>query len=611
MAAAILIAGILVPAGSASAATPTVERWSGSDRYSTSAEISARTFAPGVPAVFIASGTNFPDALSGAAAAGAMSSPLLLTYPDSLSPQIVEELRRLRPGTIHVLGGDQVVTGDVFTSLEEFAPVRRLAGDDRYATSVEISKAIFPAGATTVHIASGAMFPDALSAAPAAGGGRGPLLLTDPWSLPPVVEEELGRLVALGLTSIVVAGGPAAVSDDVVNRIQAVTGVAVRRVADVDRYATSAAFTRSFAPGVGTVYLASGTTFPDALAGAAAARGAPLLLTAGDTLPLATARELKRLRPSRIVVLGGTSAVSAIVGDRSAIVAADIAPASGGSLSRDTEVRAGSCMSSPDSSHQLCVRGDIGFGVFRGQSALWTSGTPDPAVLALRIRSDGLAVLYAEDGRILWNSSTSGTSATALAMQNDGDTMLRTATGAIVWSTMTSASAPRWRLPFATGASWSAGAPHANSGGTPGARAALDFGPRAGGDRRVLAVAAGTVYRIQCAGGSYLGVDHGNGWQSTYYHLVDYQQQLVGQVVPAGTYLGEVGRTVPCGGGATFDHVHLVIRNSGTPVSVEGMTFGGYRVHSGGTDYHGWWTDASGRRVLTASGGAACCLTAG
>jgi hypothetical protein len=92
---------------------------------------------------------------------------------------------------------------------------------------------------------------------------------------------------------------------------------------------------------------------------------------------------------------------------------------------------------------------------------------------------------------------------------------------------------------------------------------------------------------------------------------VNYQTQLVGQVVPAGTYLGDVGRTVPCGGGATFDHVHLTIRRGGALVSVEGMTFGGYQVRSDGRDYWGWWTDASGHRVLTSPGGAACCLTAG
>ncbi len=59
-------------------------------------------------------------------------------------------------------------------------------------------------------------------------------------------------------------------------------------------------------------YLATGVTFPDALAaGPAAARaGGPLLLTTPGGLPSSTAAELSRLRPGRIVVLGAAGAVS-------------------------------------------------------------------------------------------------------------------------------------------------------------------------------------------------------------------------------------------------------------------------------------------------------------
>ena len=80
--------------------------------------------------------------------------------------------------------------------------------------------------------------------------------------------------------------------------------------------------------------------------------------------------------------------------------------------------------------------------------------------------------------------------------------------------------------------------------------------------------------------------------------------------MPQGTYLGDVGREVPCGGGATFDHVHLRLFYQDRPVAMNGVTFGGYTAYSSGTAYSGWWTDGNGRRVLTANGGAACCLTA-
>lgn len=160
---------------------------------------------------------------------------------------------------------------------------------------------------------------------------------------------------------------------------------------------------------------------------------------------------------------------------------------------------------------------------------------------------------------------------------------------------------PYFQLPFQLGQTWQAGAPHTHGGNGVGARGSLDFGPT-GTNKKVVAIAAGTVYRVTCTGGSYLGVDHGNGWKSTYYHLTSQQTSLVGKRVSAGTYLGNAGRAVPCGGSASFDHVHLTIYRDGVPTSVSGFLFGVYRVYTSGTDYYGYWNTLSGTRALTISG---------
>lgn len=103
------------------------------------------------------------------------------------------------------------------------------------------------------------------------------------------------------------------------------TAPAVGRLAGADAYATAATIAASaFTPpvvvdgdaptkaSVPLVYVASRSTYPDALAGGAAAgyRGAPVLLTSPDTLPDATRAQLVAFRPARIVVLGGIAAVS-------------------------------------------------------------------------------------------------------------------------------------------------------------------------------------------------------------------------------------------------------------------------------------------------------------
>ena len=71
----------------------------------------------------------------------------------------------------------------------------------------------------------------------------------------------------------------------------------------------------TYSPGVSVVYLASGTGFADALAGAPAAgmQAGPVLLVTPTSIPAVVAAELTRLHPARIVILGGIGAISAAV----------------------------------------------------------------------------------------------------------------------------------------------------------------------------------------------------------------------------------------------------------------------------------------------------------
>jgi hypothetical protein len=75
-------------------------------------------------------------------------------------------------------------------------------------------------------------------------------------------------------------------------------------------------------PGVAAVYVARSDVFADALSGSvlAASENAPLLLVTPNALPDATRTELVRLKPHRVVLLGGDSAISAAVADEIASV---------------------------------------------------------------------------------------------------------------------------------------------------------------------------------------------------------------------------------------------------------------------------------------------------
>lgn len=161
---------------------------------------------------------------------------------------------------------------------------------------------------------------------------------------------------------------------------------------------------------------------------------------------------------------------------------------------------------------------------------------------------------------------------------------------------------PAWQLPFEYGQSWRANGPHHMNGdyGPASSWSSLDFGPNAGSNGRVVAAAAGKVYKQTCSnGGSYLGIDHGNGWKSTYYHLKNEQYGLVGKQVAAGTYLGDASTRIPCGGSAAgFNHVHFSILRDGNPFNINGIQIGQYRVRTGSGAYLGQWTDLTGKVII-------------
>ncbi len=102
----------------------TVLREGGVDRYQTAALVSAATFAPGVPVAYIADGATFPDALTGAAAAGTLRGPVLLTGPSGpLNAYTAAELARLKPQRIIVLGGPASISDGVLAQLQSLLPV--------------------------------------------------------------------------------------------------------------------------------------------------------------------------------------------------------------------------------------------------------------------------------------------------------------------------------------------------------------------------------------------------------------------------------------------------------------------------------------------------------
>lgn len=282
------------------------ERFAGADRYSTSVEISRANFNPGVAVVYLATGANFADALAAGAAAGG-AGPVLLVERTRVPTSTLTELGRLQPRHIVVLGGTAAIAESVVGAVRALATesIIRLGGADRFETAALVSAATFSPNVEVVYVATGANFADALAAG-AAARGRGPVLLATRDGIPDATATELTRLRP---RRIVVLGGTSAVAQSVQTALAGYTTGSVSRVGGADRYATAANLSRiTYAAGVPVVYVATGTGFADALS--AAALGAPVLLARPLCVPASTKAELDRLDPVRVVVLGGTAALS-------------------------------------------------------------------------------------------------------------------------------------------------------------------------------------------------------------------------------------------------------------------------------------------------------------
>ncbi len=293
-------------------------RLSGADRFETSVRISQTGFPSGSQYAFVVNGVNFPDALSADPAAALLDAPVLLTGPDSLPASIETELARLDPDIIFIIGGTPSVSASVASELASLAndDVVRIAGVDRFDTSRKVAREFFEGpGANSAYIATGLNFPDALSAAPAAGNEWGPVVLVNGGAA--AVDSATSTLLSdLGVTKVTIAGSAATVSTGVEQSLQAKSFLTeVYRQSGPDRFQTSIALGKASFRFSDAVFLATGLGFPDALAGAALAGNggwhAPIYLVQKECIPQGVIDEIGRLKPAEVYILGGTPSVGA------------------------------------------------------------------------------------------------------------------------------------------------------------------------------------------------------------------------------------------------------------------------------------------------------------
>lgn len=188
------------------------QRIGGTDRFDTGRKIVESAF-PTASVAYIATGRGFPDALSAAAAGGALGIPVILvdggrtTLDDATRALLV----RLGVTTTRIAGGTAAVSAGIEKSLASFTTVTRSAGADRFSTSQRLNAEAFPS-LDRVFLATGYQFPDALAGAALAGAEGSPLYVIPTTCVPAATRSDIIRK---GASHVTLLGGPAALTNAV------------------------------------------------------------------------------------------------------------------------------------------------------------------------------------------------------------------------------------------------------------------------------------------------------------------------------------------------------------------------------------------------------------
>ncbi|AHF06290.1 cell wall-binding repeat-containing protein [Desulfitobacterium metallireducens] len=294
-------------------ASTSAQRIAGVDRYDTSIKISQEGWKNGTSQnVVLATGEDFPDALSAAPLAKKLAAPILLTQKDTISNELMTEFKRLGVQNIYIVGGEGVISKTIEDQLNKANfRIIRLAGTDRYDTSHNVADFIFAQSQSIPEavVATGENFPDALSIAPIAASNGMPILLSPKDSLP---DSILSYFKEHQVTKTYVIGGSGVISETIMKQLPG-----AQRLSGNDRYETNNAILKNFSNELNfaKVYAATGENYPDALAGSALAAlsNSPLILATNNKAGITNEEDNSKI--GSILILGGEGVISSEVVD--------------------------------------------------------------------------------------------------------------------------------------------------------------------------------------------------------------------------------------------------------------------------------------------------------
>lgn len=211
---------------------------------------------------------------------------------------------------------------DYMDLIKTFTPNRsaRVAGQDGYKTARAIGEEYSNGGqCTSIILASGVSFPDALSSSILSRKFNAPILLVGT-----TVEESSEAFDFIAShsnpdTKFYIIGGTGVIGTSFETELRKVGHENIERLSGFDRYDTGMAVVEKANVEPGTpVFVISGESFPDVLSASsfAGSKQYPTLLAGQNYLADKTKAYIKNNKPSTVYIVGGVSAVSQSVEDQ-------------------------------------------------------------------------------------------------------------------------------------------------------------------------------------------------------------------------------------------------------------------------------------------------------
>ncbi len=226
-----------------------VKSLQGNRRFETAVAISKEGWNSNADTVIIASAYSVVDGVSATPLASIKNAPILLVDKNEVTNSTKEELKRLNPSNIILIGGTDVVNDNIYKEVKSILPsasIKRIGGINRYETSLNIAKEMSKyKNIDKVYVAGGHGEADALSIASKAGEDKAPIILTPKDDL---TYDSYYWLKSQNLLDAYFIGGDLVISDNVINKVNSVTSnnVLNNRVYGLNRQETNAKVIQKF-----------------------------------------------------------------------------------------------------------------------------------------------------------------------------------------------------------------------------------------------------------------------------------------------------------------------------------------------------------------------------